>query len=101
MPLDPNLRLPSVNSEKSQDDKIIECLRARRPRWVPMPHLAAISGSMNIHTRIHSLRKKGFTIYNDQRTKLDSRSRDSFYRLVAEPNEEVKETNPQAQLPLA
>lgn len=95
-------RLPSINSEPSQADKILECLRARRPRWVPMPYLSAISGSLNIHTRIDDLRRKGFDIVNDQRTKRDSRTRDSFYRLAAEPGENIEQpAPPQQELPLS
>lgn len=99
---DPVRRLPSINSEPSQAAKILECLRSRRPRWVPMPYLSAISGSLNVHTRIDELRRQGFDIVNDQRTKLDTRSRDSFYRLAGEPGENQEPAEqPQPELPLS
>lgn len=79
--------LPQPVNEPSQEDKILECLRAARGRWVPMPKLAAYSGSMNIHTRIDGLRQKGFGIENHQERRRDTRSRDSFYRLVHEIHE--------------
>jgi hypothetical protein len=94
----PHLRLPSINSDPSQEDKIIQCLEAHYPHWVAMPKLSAISGSLNVHTRISALRKKGFKILNTTRTKRDTRNRDSFYRLEANPNDE--EANPQTQLNL-
>ena len=75
-------RLPSIGSEPSQSDIVLECLQRRAPRWVAMPHLASISSSMAVHSIVSILRKKGFNILNDQRPRRDTRQRDSFYRLV-------------------
>lgn len=86
-------RLPSIGAEPSQADIVLECLQRRKGRWVAMPKLASISGSMAVHSLVAQLRKKGFNIINDQRTRRDARTRDSFYRLV-EAEEQPTESTP-------
>lgn len=44
---------------------------------------------MAVHSLVAQLRKKGFNIINDQRTRRDTRRRDSFYRLVM-PTEQTE-----------
>ena len=41
-----------MTAYRSQNTAIVERLRQSPGEWVPMPELARISGSMNIHTRV-------------------------------------------------
>ena len=52
--------------EDSQCAKILARLRQRPGEMVPMPELAAVSGSYNVHSRIDELRSKhGIVIHNE------------------------------------
>jgi hypothetical protein len=54
--------------------------------WVEMPELCRISDSLNAHSRIADLRKRGHTIEN--KTETINGKKHSFYRLVAHPVQE-------------
>lgn len=71
--------LPTAGA--SQCDIILCELKRHANQWVPMPHLASVSGSLNIHSRIADLAKRGHRIENNQVTK--GRKRHSFYRILA------------------
>jgi len=68
----------------SQASRVLECLRAARGQWVPMPDLArAGSGKLNgfciVHSRVSDLRKLGhFIAHKDERRDRQCRS---FYML--------------------
>jgi hypothetical protein len=47
--------------------------------WVPMPTLALVSGSYNVHSRISDLRKAGFQI--EHRNQHEGRTIKSEYRM--------------------
>lgn len=71
-------------ASKTQCDLILETLQAAAGDWVPMPELARISGSLNIHTRIDQLRhERGLRIENSKSTEPGTRRIHSSYRLVA------------------
>ena len=67
----------------TQCDAIHSCLTAAAGAWVPMPHLAAVSASLNIHTRVDELRRKrGVMIENKTERDHANRHRKlSFYRI--------------------
>jgi biotin operon repressor len=48
--------------------------------WVPMPTLALVSGSYNVHSRISDLRKAGFQI--EHKNQHEGRTIKSEYRLT-------------------
>lgn len=75
-----NHPLPTAGA--SQCDIILAELKRNANQWVPMPHLASVSGSLNIHSRIADLVKRGNQIENRQITK--GRQRHSFYRFVGD-----------------
>ena len=66
---------------KSQCDLILAELAAQPGAWVPMPELYRRSGSLNVHSRISDLRKRGFHVEQGQRRAADGTNL-SFYRLV-------------------
>ena len=70
----------SPGNTPSQEDAILAVLEAHPLCWVAMPYLYAQSGSMAVHSRIASLRKKGYNITNkvDRATKPHA----SFYMLI-------------------
>ena len=78
---------PIPTAGASQCDLILAELRQNANEWVPMPHLARVSGSLNIHSRIADLVKRGHRIENRQITK--GRMRHSFYRIAAETHQLV------------
>lgn len=51
-----------------------------RSSWVGMPDLAKLSGSLNVHSRIAELRKRGWNIINRTKRLPDGRIA-SEYRL--------------------
>jgi len=67
----------------SQNSAIIERLRQAPGEWVPMPELARISGSMNIHTRVWEINDTlGLGIENKTLRDPTHKFRKlSFYRL--------------------
>lgn len=68
-----------TGTARSQSDAILALLRARQD-WVPMPELARESGSLNVHSRIADLRRRGFTVENRQQVGQDG-VRLSWYKL--------------------
>lgn len=64
----------------SQCDRILEELVQHHGEWVPMPRLSEISSSLNVHSRIADLRKRGHII--EVRVE-GQRPRKSSYRLVS------------------
>lgn len=70
-----------TDASKSQCTLILEELVAHRGEWVPMPHLALISESFNVHTRIDELRSRGHLIDNKCEREKGSRKQHSSYRL--------------------
>lgn len=74
---------------QSQCDAIHDCLSAAKGEWVPMPHLAAVSESLNVHSRVDELRhKRGVMIENKkERDECRRRRTLSFYRIPAFPTE--------------
>lgn len=67
----------STSSGMSQCEKIAVHLMARPGVPVAMPELHEVSGSMNIHSRIADLRKRGMNIEN--KTVWSGKSVQSFY----------------------
>ena len=67
----------------TQCELILQALRAANGEWVPMPQLASVADSLNVHSRIDELRHRhGLHIQN--RVESDPRRprrRLSFYRL--------------------
>lgn len=69
----------------TQNDLIVERLRAAKGGWVSMPELVKASDSYNIHTRIDELRHtRGLRILNKIETIPGSRRVHSFYCLIEE-----------------
>lgn len=70
--------------QPTQCDLILQALQAANGQWVSMPQLAALSGSMNIHTRVDELRHtRGIAIQNRQEPDpVRPRRRHSYYRIV-------------------
>ncbi|MDE2019381.1 MAG: hypothetical protein KGJ13_03470 [Patescibacteria group bacterium] len=66
--------------DASQCSLILNSLRNARGKWVSMLELVALSGSLNIHSRIDELRHRGFKIEN--KVERGSRKRNSHYRLL-------------------
>ena len=69
----------SESSGISQCDAILSELQRSNGEWVAMPHLASISGSYNVHSRVSDLRKAGHNV--EQRNERKGRMHHSFYRL--------------------
>ncbi|MDP3851990.1 MAG: hypothetical protein Q8Q59_15920 [Luteolibacter sp.] len=67
----------------TQCDLILQALTEANGEWVPMPRLAELSGSYNIHSRVNELRKDfGYTIENKlTRDPKNRRRKNSFYRI--------------------
>ena len=70
-----------MNTNPTQEEKILEFLQARAGEFVPMPHLWAISGSMAVHSRVAALRKRGCNISNKIERAPDG-TKHSFYALL-------------------
>ena len=72
-----------MTAYRSQNSAIVERLRQTPGEWVPMPELARISGSMNIHTRAWEINDRlGLGIENKTLRDPEHRFRKlSFYRL--------------------
>jgi hypothetical protein len=71
---------PSTETGISQADKILASLQLHSGSWVGLIHLAAISGSMAVHSRIADLRARGLTI--EHRNERVGRMIHSSYRLI-------------------
>jgi hypothetical protein len=69
-----------LEAGESQEDVILGYLQANLGREVPMPRLYEISGSMAVHSRISSLRRRGVSIIN--RVDRSSRPYKSYYKLA-------------------
>ncbi len=70
----------------SQCDAIHKALTDASGAWVPMPYLAHLSQSLNVHSRVDELRHKRGTIIENkkERDELNRRRNRSFYRIPAE-----------------
>ena len=76
------LEFEVTNAGSSQADKILGMLQAAGGGWVPMPNLHWASGSLNVHSRIADLRKRGRVI--EQKTeRTDAGTNNSFYKLTS------------------
>ena len=65
----------------SQCEMILAKLTIYAGQWVPMPDLWLISGSLNVHSRISDLRRRGHNI--EQRNSYEGkRVIKSFYKLI-------------------
>lgn len=64
---------------QSQATAILGVLVEHRGSWVSMPLLARLSGSLNVHSRVADLRKRGEQI--EHRNERDGRTVRSFYRV--------------------
>lgn len=71
-----------MNTNPTQEDRILDFLQKRQGEWVPMPLLWSISGSMNIHSRVSSLRKRGVRILNKIERAPDG-TKHSYYQLLS------------------
>jgi len=69
----------SLDAGTSQCDAILAELQRSNGEWVAMPHLASVSGSYNVHSRVSDLRKAGHNV--EQRNERKGRMHHSFYRL--------------------
>ena len=67
----------------SQSTLILEALQAANGEWVPMPDLARVGETLNVHTRIDELRhKRGLRIENKvTKDPFRPHRKLSFYRL--------------------
>lgn len=67
----------------TQCELILDALKAANGEWVPMPELARMGETLNVHTRIDELRhQRGLSIENKlQRDPFNPRRKLSFYRL--------------------
>lgn len=75
-----NTTHPLTESGVSQSTLILAALKGRFGEWVNMVDLWRASGSMNIHSRISDLRKRGLFI--EQRSERVGRKVHSLYRLT-------------------
>ena len=66
----------------SQEDKILDFLQNHIGEWVSMYQLYLISGSMAIHSRCASLRKRGINIVNRTENSKITKQRLSYYMLT-------------------
>jgi len=64
----------------SQCEAILAELQRANGEWVAMPHLASISGSYNVHSRIDELRSKHGHEIDSKQTRVGRRCH-SYYRL--------------------
>jgi hypothetical protein len=72
-----------MNSNPSQEEKILCRLIADLGNLVSLPDLMQASGSANVHSRIAALRRRGCQIPPATVVRgNDGRSKHSFYRLV-------------------
>ncbi len=69
-----------MNTNPTQENKILDFLQSNVGEWVPMPTLWAISGSMAIHRRVSALRSRGCNILNKVERAKDG-TKHSFYKL--------------------
>lgn len=74
---------PTRIKADGQCSLILEHLRRAAGEWVTMPELVSVSGSFNVHSRIHELRKKrGVAIECDVKIRAAGTRNNSKYRLV-------------------
>ena len=70
---------PSKTAGQSQCAKILAALE-ESDGWVEMPKLSRLSKSLNVHSRIADLRRRGHSIeHHNERVKGETHS---FYRLL-------------------
>lgn len=72
----------SATAGKSQCDRILAVLTRDAGMWVSMARLHVSSGSMNVHSRIADLRKRGHRIDHKNERPKGRTAIHSFYRLV-------------------
>lgn len=65
----------------SQADRILQRLKRTPRKWVGLPTLAKVSGSLTPATRISNLRERGHHIEN-RTTRLKNGGTASFYRIL-------------------
>ncbi len=70
-----------MNTNPTQESKILDFLQTRVGEWVPMPQLWAISGAFACHSRVAALRKRGANIINKVERAKDG-TRHSYYKLL-------------------
>lgn len=68
----------------TQCSSILAALREAAGRELSMPFLSRVSGSLNVHSRIADLRRRGHSI-PPARIVSQGRLRTSFYRLETNP----------------
>ena len=73
---------PSIPAGTSQCACILSELQLQAGEWVSMARLHVSSGSMNVHSRIADLRKRGHTIDHKNERPKGRTAIHSFYRLV-------------------
>lgn len=71
----------SASAGQSQCDIILAELTRHAGAWVSLPELAAVSGSMAVHSRIADLRARGLHI--EHRNQRKGRMVHSSYRINA------------------
>jgi biotin operon repressor len=71
---------PSTAAGATQCDTILASLKLHQGDWVSLVHLATLSGSMAVHSRIADLRARGHAI--DHKNERKGRMIHSSYRLV-------------------
>lgn len=70
-----------MNTNPTQEDRILAFMQTRPDEWVPMPHLWSISGAFAVHSRVAALRKRGANILNKVERAPDG-TKHSFYKLT-------------------
>lgn len=73
---------PAIDTGASQCAQIHDLLHRHAGAWVSLPELAAVSGSMAVHSRISDLRAAGHSIQH--RNQRVGRRVHSSYRLQLE-----------------
>jgi hypothetical protein len=76
-----------IDSDKSQEEKILWMLQAAWPNWTPVPELSRIS--LGYGRAIHSLRGKGWEIAN--KVEFVRGKKHGFFRLGPRPTPSSKE----------
>lgn len=70
-----------MNTNPTQEEKILDFMQARPGEWISMPNLWAISGAFAVHSRVAALRKRGVRIANKVERAPDG-TKHSYYQLL-------------------
>ncbi len=70
----------SAHAGATQCDTILASLKHHQGDWVSLVHLATVSGSMAVHSRINDLRQRGHQIAHKNERK--GRMVHSSYKLI-------------------